>query len=247
MLLALTLAATAAAWLGWSRPQGCAPSAVEVLKEIESRLPLPHIPHFHRQWISQLSGGALAVALPGPAGGVVDRQGHRPSDRPAAQLQPAMPRGRTGERLRRVLPLPARLRLADPLGDQLSGGRGDALVGRVRRDGRGGRGLRLFGPLGRLHSQGGPGRHSACDRGRPDRPPPHRQSRAGEPLRCLAGAGHRRRRGAHRRGVFHPDRRRPVDPHVRAPRRPTEILRADRRRRSRDPRPAAGRPCIASG
>ena len=99
-----------------------------------------------------------------------------------------------------------------------------------------------FRPAGRVHSQGGPGGHPAGDRRRADRSAAAPPRRAGEPLRRLAGAGHGLVRRVHRRRVFDPHRRRPVDPDVRAPRRPAEGHRAGRRRGPR--RSATASPTI---
>ena len=65
-------------------------------------------------------GQRLGGRLPGPAGSLVDCQGHFAPDPPAAGLQSAMPGRGAGQPLRRVLPMPARFRVVDPLGDQLT-------------------------------------------------------------------------------------------------------------------------------
>ena len=169
MLLALGVAAAAAALLGWSqsasqfaagnrgrRSDPCGASRV------------PHAPLLPTRLASPDVGQCPGRRLPGPAGGLVDRRSHLAPDPPAAGLQSAMPGRGAGQLLRRVLPMPARFRLVDPLGDQLPGRRGNALVGGLcgRGSGPGGPALR---PAGKVHSQGGPGGHPAGDRGRPDR------------------------------------------------------------------------------
>ncbi len=87
--------------------------------------------------VGQCPGGGLF----GLAGGLVDCRGHCASNAPAAGLQSAMSGRGARQLLRRVLPMPARFRIVDPLGDQLPGRRRDALVGGLRRRGRGPGGL----------------------------------------------------------------------------------------------------------
>ncbi len=60
MLLALVIAAAATTWLGWS------PAYVSTVDRISAEPPLPHLPPFqHIDWIRQMSGSALAVACLG--------------------------------------------------------------------------------------------------------------------------------------------------------------------------------------
>ena len=59
----------------------------------------------------------------GAAGGAGDLQVDRPRDAPDARLQPPVPGRGSGQPGGRFFPVPARLRLADPLGDQLPGRR----------------------------------------------------------------------------------------------------------------------------
>jgi SulP family sulfate permease len=76
MLMALAIAATVVALLGWAHATGDgtpggAPSTlgpgrpVAVLGEIQRGLPMPQIPQFQLDWIRELSGSALAVACLG--------------------------------------------------------------------------------------------------------------------------------------------------------------------------------------
>jgi SulP family sulfate permease len=69
MLLALTIAAAAAAMLGWSQTGDQAQSSIAVVGRIPGGLPLllhlPHFPHFRLDWMRELSGSALAVACLG--------------------------------------------------------------------------------------------------------------------------------------------------------------------------------------
>ena len=110
----------------------------------------------------------LGHRLPRSAGGLGHRQVDRQPDARAAGLQPAVSCRRAGQPRRRFLPVPARLGVAHPLGDQLSGGSGQPLVRRVRGGG-GGRGRCPVRAAGPLHPQGGPGGNPPGDRGRVDR------------------------------------------------------------------------------
>lgn len=65
MLLALVLAAWAAHALGWSRPDAAGNRLVSVVGNIPAGLPMPHMPAFKPEWIRQMSGSAVAIALLG--------------------------------------------------------------------------------------------------------------------------------------------------------------------------------------
>jgi sulfate permease, SulP family len=65
MLLALCLAATAAAWLGWSKPSGNSHAAIAVVDEIRAGFPAFHIPRVPSQWLRQMAGSSLAIACLG--------------------------------------------------------------------------------------------------------------------------------------------------------------------------------------
>ncbi len=65
MLMALTIAATVVALLGWSQPGGNH-SPVAVVDKIQAGLPEFHLPHFFQlDWMREMSGSALAVACLG--------------------------------------------------------------------------------------------------------------------------------------------------------------------------------------
>jgi SulP family sulfate permease len=65
MLLALGIAATAAAGLGWSRAAENATPAIAVVGQIGAGLPQFHPPQFRLDWMREMSGSALAVACLG--------------------------------------------------------------------------------------------------------------------------------------------------------------------------------------
>jgi sulfate permease, SulP family len=65
MLAALAIAASVAAWLGWTLATPGARPLVDPVNTISAPLPFPHLPQIHREWISQMSGSALAVACLG--------------------------------------------------------------------------------------------------------------------------------------------------------------------------------------
>ena len=219
MLLALGIAATAAAVLGWSQTGEDAHRRSPWSAKSARGFPVFMFPTFQLDWMRADVRQRLGGRLLGPAGGIVDRQGDLLPDPPAAGLQSAMSGRGAGQRLRRVLPMPARFRVVDPLGDQLPGRRDDALVGGLCRRGRGPGGF-AFRAAGKVHPQSGLGGHPAGDRGGPDRSAADPPRRAGQPLRCLAGPGHGLVGRADRRRVLDPHRRRPVDSDVRSPRRP---------------------------
>jgi sulfate permease, SulP family len=86
MLMALALAATAAAMLGWSQPAGEGPPLIAVVGIIPDRLPGFHPPDFSQlDWIRELSGSALAVACLGllealSIAKAISHQTHQPLD-----------------------------------------------------------------------------------------------------------------------------------------------------------------------
>ena len=65
MLAALTIAALAAAWLGWSHAGVNGKPLVAVVGEVRGGLPLPHVPPLRADWMRQMSGSAVAVAFLG--------------------------------------------------------------------------------------------------------------------------------------------------------------------------------------
>jgi sulfate permease, SulP family len=65
MLLALSVAAAVAAALGWSAPGPDGKSVVAVVSTVPAGLPLPHLPEIKFQWVQQMAGSALAIALLG--------------------------------------------------------------------------------------------------------------------------------------------------------------------------------------
>ncbi len=65
MLLALGMAALLVAALGWSDPDGDGKSAVAVVGAVPAGLPMPHIPEIKLEWMGQMAGSALAIALLG--------------------------------------------------------------------------------------------------------------------------------------------------------------------------------------
>ena len=66
MLLTLSVVAAAAAALGWSAPGPDGKSMVAVVGTLPAGLlPLPHIPDVKFQWVQQMAGSALAIALLG--------------------------------------------------------------------------------------------------------------------------------------------------------------------------------------
>ncbi len=65
MLVALTLAATVAAMLGWSQGADGIKPLVNVVAEIKAGLPTFHVPQISTTWIKEMSGSALAVAFLG--------------------------------------------------------------------------------------------------------------------------------------------------------------------------------------
>jgi SulP family sulfate permease len=65
MLLALILVATLTHFLGWSQPDADGKRLVAVVGNIPSGLPEPHFPKFQLEWLQQMSGSAVAIALLG--------------------------------------------------------------------------------------------------------------------------------------------------------------------------------------
>lgn len=65
MLVALTLAATVAAMLGWSQGADGIKPLVNVVAQIKAGLPTFHVPQISTTWIKEMSGSALAVAFLG--------------------------------------------------------------------------------------------------------------------------------------------------------------------------------------
>ncbi len=65
MLLALVVATCLTAALGWSHPGVEGQPAVAVIGDVPSGLPRWHVPRIEREWITQMAGGALAIALLG--------------------------------------------------------------------------------------------------------------------------------------------------------------------------------------
>ncbi len=65
MLLALVIAAGLAAGLGWSRPGADGKSLVSVVAAVPAALPRLHVPQFRLDWLQQMAGSALAIALLG--------------------------------------------------------------------------------------------------------------------------------------------------------------------------------------
>jgi SulP family sulfate permease len=65
MLLALGIAATTAALLGWSRAADNVSPAIDVVGKIRAGLPEFHMPKFRLDWMHEMSGSALAVACLG--------------------------------------------------------------------------------------------------------------------------------------------------------------------------------------
>jgi SulP family sulfate permease len=65
MLLALTAAATAACWLGWSDPGIEGRAAVAVLEKVPAGLPSLHVPPIKLPLIEEMAGSALAIACLG--------------------------------------------------------------------------------------------------------------------------------------------------------------------------------------
>jgi SulP family sulfate permease len=65
MLLALVLSAAIAAALGWSHPGPAGERAVSVVGNVPAGLPSFHIPQVKFEWVSQMAGSSLAIALLG--------------------------------------------------------------------------------------------------------------------------------------------------------------------------------------
>lgn len=65
MLLGLVAAGATAAWLGWTVPDATGRTLISVIGHVPASLPTPHLPHIQWDWISQLSGGAVAIATLG--------------------------------------------------------------------------------------------------------------------------------------------------------------------------------------
>ena len=62
MLIGLLLTSVVVGWFGWG--EGANP-LLEVVGEVPNTLPTFHLPHLRYDWIRQLSGSALAIALLG--------------------------------------------------------------------------------------------------------------------------------------------------------------------------------------
>jgi SulP family sulfate permease len=65
MLTALIVAGGAAAWLGWTVPSPAGHTIISVVGNVPASLPTPHLPQIQWAWVSQLSGGAVAIATLG--------------------------------------------------------------------------------------------------------------------------------------------------------------------------------------
>jgi SulP family sulfate permease len=65
MLVALIVAATVAARLGWTRPGPDGKTWIAVLGRVPSVFPAPHIPDIRFWWVKEMAGSAVAVALLG--------------------------------------------------------------------------------------------------------------------------------------------------------------------------------------
>ena len=65
MLMALGIAATVAALLGWSHGGPTARPSIAVVGKIRLGFRRPHVPQFRLDWIREMSGSALAVACLG--------------------------------------------------------------------------------------------------------------------------------------------------------------------------------------
>ena len=65
MLLGLMIAASVAAFFGWSIPSASGKSLVSVVGEIPAALPQFHIPEINTHWISRLLASAVAISLLG--------------------------------------------------------------------------------------------------------------------------------------------------------------------------------------
>lgn len=65
MLLALIIAASFAAWLGWSKPLPGGKTLIAVVGNVPASLPRFHIPEIKFWWIKELSGSAMAIAFLG--------------------------------------------------------------------------------------------------------------------------------------------------------------------------------------
>ena len=65
MLLALIVAATGAALLGWTIPSAAGKTIVAVVGNVPASLPAPHIPEIKFWWVKEMGGSALAIAFLG--------------------------------------------------------------------------------------------------------------------------------------------------------------------------------------
>jgi SulP family sulfate permease len=65
MLAGLVVAGGVAAWLGWTVPAAAGKTIISVVGSVPASLPTPHVPQIQWAWISQLSGGAVAIATLG--------------------------------------------------------------------------------------------------------------------------------------------------------------------------------------
>ena len=138
MLLALILAATLthalrldgarrrwpSLWWRWSAsvPRG---------------LPTLHVPTFKFEWLHEMSGSAVAIALLGLFEALAVAKSLAIQTREKLDYNRQCLAEGLANRQRRLLSMHARLRLADSLDDQFQRRRGDALVGRVCRRGDG--------------------------------------------------------------------------------------------------------------
>ena len=121
-----------------SRGSGSTQRGVKVVGEIPAKLPsLRSCPRSTRPAIREFSTGALAIAVLGLLEAISMAKAIAAQTRPEARHEPAVPERRAREPRRQLLPVHARLGLADALGDQPAGRRVDAVVG--RRLGGGGR------------------------------------------------------------------------------------------------------------
>lgn len=65
MLLALLISAAITFGLGWSQASDGGSSAVAVVGRVPTGMPWPHLPRFSPEWITQMAGSSLAIALLG--------------------------------------------------------------------------------------------------------------------------------------------------------------------------------------
>ena len=65
MLLALSVAAGVTMACGWSDPGAGGSPAVRTVGSLPAGLPLPHVPQVKLEWVSEMAGSALAIALLG--------------------------------------------------------------------------------------------------------------------------------------------------------------------------------------